>query len=327
MGKLNLGVIGAGYWGKKIIQEYTLLAKQDPYVGLLGACDILEGNLECCRKNFGVPCVTQRYEELISLPEVGAVHICTPNETHYQICRDALEAGKHVLLEKPMTLDSREAYELQRLAEKKDLILSVGHIFRFSNALKKTRSLIEEGSLGEIFYLRLQWTAHMPPFYDRDIITDLAPHPFDILNFLLDRWPAKITCKARSCRPETREEVAYITSEFDNDLLGQMELSWLAPEKIREVTVVGSEKVVRVDCLSQEVVVSQGGMSCSLDVERNNTIAAELQHFIGRIQNNDAEDEAANRCSGTVGAHVVRLLEASRRSLEADRTIRVKIGS
>src|SRR3990170_2665928 len=130
MRKINVGVVGAGYWGKKIVSEYMQLAKQDSHVGLQTVCDHLEENLKCCEV-YSIPCLTKFHKEAVSSPEVDVINICTPNETHYEICREALEAGKHVLVEKPMTLSSAEAYELVELAHKQNLVLSVGHIYRF----------------------------------------------------------------------------------------------------------------------------------------------------------------------------------------------------
>jgi len=316
-------VIGAGYWGKKVIGEYARLAKENSDLRLFEVCDLSKENLEYCSTNFGVAYLTRNYKEVLKSPEVDAVNICTPNETHYQICREALECGKHVLVEKPMTLSSLEAYELVELAQKRNLVLSVGHIFRFNNALREVRRLIKEGFLGQIFSLRLRWTTLMKPIEGRDIITDLAPHPLDILNFLLDMSPIKITCRAKAYRRKRLEETALIMAEFENEIMAQIELSWLLPGKTREVTVIGSERAVRVDCSTQNVDVFEEDRSYRLNVQRNNTIEAELRHFIECIQNCGLNNDFTVENSGVKGAQVVKLLEAARSSLEEDRTVSV----
>ena len=126
---VNVAVIGAGYWGKKVISEYLALAKDDPSTSLLRVCDVQDQNLRHCGEVFQFPKdqLENSYKELLHSSDVDAVHICTPNETHYQICREALMAGKHVLLEKPMTLNSRQAFELMNLAEKEKLVLQESH--------------------------------------------------------------------------------------------------------------------------------------------------------------------------------------------------------
>jgi UDP-N-acetylglucosamine 3-dehydrogenase len=325
MHKLNVAVIGVGYWGKKIVSEYSQLTKRNSSVSLHAVCDFSEENLTFCERNCHVPYVTKYHKEVIACPEIDAVHICTPNETHYEICREALEAGKHVLVEKPMTLNCGEAFKLLDLARAKDLILSVGHIFRFNNALQKVRSLVEDRYFGDLFWLKLQWTTLMRPIQDVDIITDLAPHPFDILNFILDLWPLKITCKAKAYRREKLEETAHIIVEFKKNLMANIELSWLSPGKVREVSLMGSKGFAKIDCLAQEVEAFENGHFYNIPIERNNTIKTELEHFIRCIRNNDAMNkEYSNRNSGLLGANVVRLLEVARRSVEEERTERVE---
>lgn len=325
MRKINIGVIGVGYWGKKIVHEYVQLGKQNSLVNLHAVCDLLEDNLKY-GENYGIPYMTKYHKEMIFSPNVDAVNVCTPNETHYQICREALEAGKHVLVEKPMTLSSSEAYELVELARKQNLVLSVGHIFRFNNALRMTRDLIKNGFFGDVFYLKLRWTTLMPPIEGRDIITDLAPHPFDILHFLLGEWPLKITCKAKAYRREKLEEMAYVVAEFRNNVMGHVELSWLSPGKTREVCVMGSNRFAKIDCLSQDVKVFENNGFHDVYVKRNNTIEEELEHFIYCVQNNSVVNNSyLNESSGVLGAHVVRLLEITRKSVEEERTESVDI--
>jgi len=325
MRKINIGVVGVGYWGKKIVHEYVQLGKQNSLVDLHAVCDLLEDNLKYC-ENYAIPNMAKYHKEVTFSPDVDAVNVCTPNETHYQICREALEAGKHVLVEKPMTLSSAEAYELVGLAHKQNLVLSVGHIFRFNNALRMIRDLIKNGFFGDVFYLKLQWTTLMPPIEGRDIITDLAPHPFDILHFLLGEWPLKITCKAKAYRREKLEEMAYIVAELRNNVMAHVELSWLSPGKTREVDVMGSKRCASIDCLSQDVKVFENDGFRDVYVKRNNTIEEELEHFVYCVQNNSVvNNRYLNESSGLLGAHVVRLLEIARKSVEEEKTESVDI--
>ena len=155
MDKLNVGVIGVGYWGKKIASEYALLSKTDPSVNLLGVCDVFEDNLKFCKEKYGVSYLAKTPDEILLNPEIDAVHICTPSVTHYDICKEALNQGKHVTLEKPMTLDSHEAIKLVDLALEKNRVLSVGHIFRFDAAIMKAKTLIENNWFGDLYWMKL----------------------------------------------------------------------------------------------------------------------------------------------------------------------------
>jgi len=321
---VNVAVIGAGYWGKKVIREYLQLDRSDPRVNLLMVCDLKDENLRCCNEEFHISKkkLVRDHKEVLASNDVDAVHICTPNETHHQICKEALGAGKHVLLEKPMALHAKHAWELVGIAESKHLILQVGHIFRFNNALKMMRDLIAQDYLGDLYYLKLQWTTLMPSPLNRDIIFDLGPHPIDILNYLLKKWPIKVNCKARAYRRKLLEEMAYITMEFDGNLMAHIELSWLQPGKVRQATIIGSERSASVDCINQSIGIYENGdgEAFNLDVTRNNTILDEVSHFVGSILGKKNSNNP-----GPVGARNVAILESLKRSLERERTVKIDL--
>ena len=324
MDKMNIAVIGVGYWGKKIASEYALMSKTDPNVNLLGVCDVFDDNLKYFKEKYDVPYLAKTPEEILSNPEIDAVHICTPSVTHYDICKEALNHGKHVTVEKPMTLNSLEAIKLVDLAQEKNLVLSVGHIFRFDGAIEKVKSLVENNWFGDLYWMKLTWTAMMPPMNGRDIITDLAPHPFDILNFLTNEWPTKITCVAKAHRKGQKEETAHITSEFANNMIAHIEISWLHPEKIREVQVMGSNRFAKIDCGTQKITAYENEHFFDLPVERSNTINGELSHFIRCIREGRASNDTfLNKNNGLVGANVVKLLEVTRTAMENGRTEQV----
>jgi predicted dehydrogenase/predicted transcriptional regulator len=312
MKPVRLAVIGAGYWGKKLVYEYTAAQCNRGNVHLAGVCDPSPAARLFCKEKFSVndKLLTDNAEDLIANSKISAVHIATPNQTHYPFAKMALEAGKDVLVEKPMTLDSREAYELVDLAASRELVLHVGHIFRFNSALNKARAILNKGSVGKIFYARIQWTDSQY-FPDRDIIFDLGPHPVDVLNQLLDSWPTQVSGFARSYRnSKDHDEIAYGLTEFDNGVFAHMELSWLHPRKVREASIVGSEGALIVDCLHQRLTLYSGGSSTEVHVEANNTIESEISWFI---------DCVGRRCpdveSGLIGARTVEVLEAMRKSM------------
>jgi len=321
---VNVAVIGAGYWGKKVLREYLQLARSDSKVNLLMVCDLQDENLRYCNKEFHILAknLTKEYKEVVGSNDVDAVHICTPNETHYQMCKEALSADKHVLLEKPMALHAKHAWELVGIAESRGLILQVGHIFRFNNALKMMRDLIAHDYFGDLYYLKLQWTTLMPSPLNRDIIFDLGPHPVDIVNYLLKKWPTKVACRARAYRRELLEELAYITMEFDGKLMAHIELSWLQPGKVRQATIIGSERSASVDCINQSIGIYENGDGdrFNLDVIRNNTILDEVSHFVESILGGKNSNNL-----GSVGAKNVAVLESLRKSLGKERTVEIDL--
>jgi len=309
---VSVGIIGAGYWGTKLIGEYLSAQQKAGNVRLVKVCDVSLSRLLACEEKFSLHygTFTQKFEEVMENPKISAVHIAAPNQTHYALTKMALEAGKDVLVEKPMTLSSREAYELVDLASAKGRVLHVGHIFRYNSALHSACQLLQEKRLGRVFYVRIQWT-DQAFFPDRDIIFDLGPHPVDVLNQLLQDWPAQVSGFARGYRGEgDKEEVAYGIAEFHDHAFAHIELSWLHPKKVREVTVVGSEATLLVDCLDQKVIiVNQQGRE-EFPVTANNTIEAEINHFINRVLRRETSAE-----SGMIGAQTVEVLETIRSSM------------
>ena len=324
--EVKVSVVGAGYWGKKVISEYLALAKENHNVSLSHICDIQEANLLHCSEFFHTPKsrLLRSYDELLDLDQIDAIHICTPNKTHYKFCKQALMAGKNVLLEKPMTLSSRQAFELLGLAKKEGAVLQVGYIFRFNNALREVRKLIREKFFGDLYYLRLQWTTLMLPTPKRDIIFDLGPHPIDIINFLLDTWPAQVTCKARAYTRKALPETVYATVELEKLVIANIELSWLQPGKERRVDIIGAERCATIDCLNQNVIIYQnhGKKDYRINIQKNNTILTEVKHFIDRIS-----EDIKSVNSGLVGPMNVLVLENFKKSMAQNRTIKIDLSN
>ena len=319
---LNLAVIGAGYWGRKVTTEYLELAKVDPKFTLAYVCDLVESNLDYCKNALHLDAtkLSSDYEAILKSPDIDAVHICTPNETHYKFGLQSLKSEKNVLIEKPMALTSKHAYDMVAAAESRHLCLQVGHIYRFNNAIRKIRELIAEKYFGDLYYLKMQWTIRMASPLGRDIIFDLGPHPVDIMHFLLEKWPVKVSCSANSYRRPSLEEVAYFNLDFGEKLMAHVELSWLQPEKTRELNIIGSVKSAKVDCLKQTIRIFEENEenNFSLDVSANNTIFDEVSHFVKSIR-----DESNHKNPGNVGAGNIAVLQSLQKSLEQEKLIRV----
>jgi len=191
--RVNVAVVGLGYWGSKLAREYLELSKERRDVRLTALVDVSKDKLSNAVSNMNLlkSMLHTDYSELLKNSAVDVVHIATPSETHFKIASEFLEAGKHVLLEKPMTVNQKDASKLARMAENSDSILSVGHIFRFNNALMVAKELINDRVLGDPYYAELRWVADLNPPPRRNIIFDLAPHPVDIVNCLFDEWPSR----------------------------------------------------------------------------------------------------------------------------------------
>jgi len=310
--KIKIGVIGAGRWGKKHVDEYAKMNNVD----LSWVSDLRQENLQLCKEKYNVTHLTEDYHELLS-SDVDAVSVCTVNEQHFDVCRDALQAGKHVLVEKPLTLSSKTSKELVKIAKNNKRLLAVGHIFRFNNALIETKKRIQNNFFGDIYYLRLQWTALIYPDKPLDIIVDMMPHTFDIMNFLLDSWPTKITCFSKGFRNKKLDDTAYILCEFPHNVMTHTEISWTLPEKIRQVDLIGSKRCAKIQCLDQKVRIFENDESeQSLQIQPNNTLKDELSHFVNAIEQGSFVSN-----DGELGAKVVELIEHTQTSLKKAKTI------
>jgi len=324
MGRLNIAVIGAGYWGRKVIAQILDLARTGDDVNLYSVTDSSPIALEQCRKEFGSLNYRLDYRELLLDPKVSAVHLCSPNQTHFGIAAEFLRAGKNVLVEKPLAMKSREADELVRLARERGRVLCTGHVHRFNNGVRALRRLMASGILGDIYYLRLKWTGFLAVQNNREVITDLGPHPFDICNNLLETWPRKISCRGRGYRSSAGYEMASIYAEHSGGYDAGIELSWLDMEKHRDVWVVGSDGTAELDCIEQRLVLHRKGAVERVMVVPNNTLREEILHFARCIEYNSSTEHYPNRADGILGANVVRVLETTKKSLEEERTIQVE---
>jgi len=309
-------VIGAGRWGKKHIDEYSKMKD----VEILGVSDLSKENLKLCKEKYNISNVSTDYNDVLS-SDVEAVSICTSNETHFKVCKEALLADKHVLVEKPLTLQSKKAYELVNIAKKSNRLLAVGHLFRYNNAINEVKKLVENKFFGDLYYLRFQWTIQwMPQIYpdkQLDIVVDMMPHLFDIMNYLTGLWPKKITCFGKDFIKKDLEDTAFIICELPNNIMTHSEISWTLPEKVREVDVIGSKACAKIQAVSQKVIVFEGSNEGrKLSIKKNNTLDDELRHFVDAIKNNLFVSN-----NGEIGAKTVELVESTRKSLELKKTI------
>ena len=281
---MNVGVIGVGYWGKKVVGEYLDLVTEG-VIDSVGICDAREDILNMYKNNDNVNLIEKDYKKFVRDDCIDAVHICVNNNNHYMVANEALQHETNVLLEKPMTTTSREAYKLLELSAQHGLILQVGHIFRFANVIRKAKELIEKNYFGNKYYLTMKWTTLMDPMEGVDIIWDLLPHPLDMLHFLTGEWPRDWQVLSRAYRRKTPSEMAFIHFIYD-DFIADIELSWITPERKRIMEIIGSERSAKIECVKQNMYIFEGNnKDFDMEIKDNNTIREEALNFINSIKN------------------------------------------
>ena len=301
---MNVGVIGVGHWGIKHVDEYIQLGYN------VMIWDKSKEKIKNCKERFDTVEV-KNLETILNEKEVTCVSICTPNDTHYDIASKCLIAKKHVFLEKPISTNIDDANKLIELSERNNVILQVGHIYRFNNSVQKARELINNFELGHIYSVNFSWTNFESVFNDRGIILDLGIHPVDIIDNIFCGDYENIKCRGWGFRQKNTEfaiiNYKLITSE-NKSIFVNIELSWLNPLRKREMIVIGSEKTLQVDCVNQKISLID---NISKDIEEipitsNNTIRDELEFFINSCKKN--QYISAPYPNGSIAKHVLEIV-------------------
>jgi protoporphyrinogen oxidase/predicted dehydrogenase len=247
---IRIGLVGLGYWGPNLARN---LAESSAFE-ITHLCDLQAAAVGAMQRRYtGVPGTT-RYEELLRDDDLDAVAIATPVSTHYQLAKAALEAGKHVFVEKPLAASSAEVGRLIEAADERDRVLMPGHTFLYSPAVTTIKDLIDRGELGEIYFIsssRVNLGLHQP---DVSVVWDLGPHDFSILRYWFGTLPAEVAALSRGCVLPEVPDVCFINMRYPSGAVAHVELSWLAPSKLRRTAIVGSKKMVVYDDTSTEPV-------------------------------------------------------------------------
>jgi len=247
---VRTAVVGLGYWGPNLIRNLNELEEAE----LRWICDLDQSRLDTFGRRYPTVSRTRDFADLLADPELEAVAIATPVSTHYPLALAALEAGKHVFIEKPLAASVAQGEELATIATDRGLTLMPGHTFLYSPPVNMIRDLIAGGELGDIYFIsmsRVNLGLHQS---DVSVAWDLGPHDFSILRFWLDETPSHLSAMSRSCIVPTIPDIAFINLEYQQGAIAHVELSWLAPSKLRRTTVVGSRKMVVYDDVSNEPV-------------------------------------------------------------------------
>ena len=247
---LGIGVVGLGYWGPNLVRNLA----EAPAFDLAFLCDVRPKPLDALSRRYpGVPCTTD-FEEMLADESLDAVAIATPVSTHFSLAMAALNAGKNVFVEKPLAASSEEVEQLTAVAKENGLVLMPGHTFLYSPAVTTIKALIDSGELGEIYFIsssRVNLGLHQP---DVSVVWDLGPHDFSILRYWLDALPLEVSAVSRSCLLPDVPDVSFINLRYPSGTVAHVELSWLAPSKLRRTAIVGSEKMVVYDDAANEPV-------------------------------------------------------------------------
>jgi predicted dehydrogenase len=334
---VRVAVVGLGYWGPNLVRNLHEVEDAHPAV----VCDLRPEALASISRRYPAVETTTDFARVIADPAIDAVAIATPVSTHFELAARALEAGKHVFVEKPLAASSDEVLELIELADHHDLTLMPGHTFLYSPPVNMIRSLIETGELGDIYFIstsRVNLGLHQS---DVSVAWDLGPHDFSILRYWLEESPSHISALSRGCVIPDIPDVAFIDLEFPSGTVSHVELSWLAPSKLRRTTVVGSRKMVVYDDTSNEPVrvfdsgvllkdpttfgeyhlTYRTGDIVSPNLEVAEPLRLELEDFTRAILTGSTP-----RSSREVGLDVVRMIEAVDASLELDGA-KVEVGA
>jgi predicted dehydrogenase len=323
---IRFGVIGYGYWGPNIVRNLRGLDSTQ----VVAICDKSEVALRRAKQAFPGVHVTHDASELLSSPDIDAIAVITPVWTHFELAKSALKNGKHVFVEKPFTSTSAQAEELINLAEQKNLQIMVDHTFLFTGAVKKIRQLIDDNTLGKLYYYD-STRVNLGLFqHDVNVIWDLAPHDLSIVDYLIGERPEAIVATGEK-HLNGLTDVAYLTAYFPDNVIAHINVNWLSPVKVRTTLIGGEKKMVvwndlevdekikvydrGVNMSSREGVYNllvsyRSGDMWSPKIEAIEALKAELSYFVDCIHSGDSPIN-----DGMAGLRVVRILEAAEESL------------
>ena len=325
---IKIGIIGYGYWGPNLVRNFVEMRGAE----VSGVADLDRTKLASVQRRFPALTVTTDFQELINDPAIDAIAVATPVSSHFQLGMAVLKAGKHLWLEKPMTETSLQAVQLVNEAERRRRVLMVDHTFIYTGAVRRMMDIIRSGELGQVYYydsIRVNLGLFQR---DVNVISDLGVHDFSILDCLLGEHPVAVSASGINHFPGTPENLAYITLFYDSGIIAHVNVSWLAPVKVRQILVGGSKKMITYDDLqpSEKVKIYDKGISFTDDpqqiyqmrvgyrtgdmwaprLEGNEALRVAGEHFVDCIANG-----ATPRTGGHLGLRVVELIEAATSSM------------
>jgi predicted dehydrogenase len=330
---VTVGVVGCGYWGPNLIRN--LRQSQDCQLKLI--CDASEQRLQHMRRLHPGVATTTRFEDLLNDSQIEAVVIATPVRFHYEMAKACLNAGKHVFIEKPMARTVAEAEELVALADQQGLVIMVGHTFLFSPAVRRIKQIVDSGDIGEIRYISAE-RLNLGLFQkDINVAWDLAPHDISIILHLLDQTPTGVSCQGNAHVTQGIEDVTMMYLTFPRNCCAFIHNSWLDPKKVRQMTIVGSKRMIvyddtepleklrlydarvevppHYDTFAEFTYSYHHGDVYVPHIKQDEPLKLECQHFLDCVSG-----KGTPITGGRQGLEVVRILEAAGESLRRQGT-------
>jgi predicted dehydrogenase len=324
---LRLGVVGYGYWGPNLVRNFHA----QPDCRIVAICDRDSGARARAEAQYPGISIRADAAEMLAAPDIDAVAIATPVSTHYALARQALDHGKHVFVEKPLTAAADEAEDLIARAERGRRVIAVDHTFLFTGAVRKIKELVDQGALGRLYYYD-STRVNLGLFqHDVNVIWDLAPHDFAIIDHILGLQPELVVATGQA-HLNGHEDLAYITLYFPNDVIAHVNVNWLSPLKVRTTLLGGDRKMlvwndlepaekVKIYDKGVEITNQQGiydllvsyrsGDMWAPQIEGGEALQREVRHFLDCIATGQRPVN-----DGAAGLRVVRILEAAQRSIE-----------
>lgn len=325
---MNVAIIGYGYWGPNLVRNFSAVNE----CKLTYVSDFRPERLALVSKTYPSVKVTTNPDDILLSPDVDAVVIATPVFAHYTLAKKALENGKHVLIEKPMTATVKEAEELINLAEQKGLTLMVDHTFLYTGAIKKMKQLIDDKTIGNIQYFdssRINLGLFQP---DVNVLWDLAPHDISILLYLIKGKPYSVNATGISHTKNGIENIAYLTVNYTNDFIAHFSCSWTSPVKLRTMLIGGDKKMLVFNDLepSEKIKIYDTGYNYKTDEEKNRLLVDYRTGdvYIPKIEMKEALwgmaddfvksilNHSTPVSSAELGLDVIKILEASQQSIK-----------
>jgi predicted dehydrogenase len=325
--RIGVGIVGCGYWGPNLVRNLVEIRRSGP----LTICDLKPERLVKLKQRYSNIATTTSYRDLLNSPQVEAVVVATPLSTHYPLAEAALLAGKHTFVEKPFTATAAQARRLIELARERHLVLMVGHTFTYAPAVRKISELIRAGELGTVYYIsstRVNLGLHQK---DVSVIWDLAPHDLSMLFTWLGEAPIQVSAVGRDYVQPGIPDVAFVDLVFGSGAIAHVQVSWLAPSKLRNTTIVGSRRMIVYDDTEnfEKVKIFDKGVAYrdpqsfgefQLSYRSGDIISPALDTFEPlQAEMEDFLDSIAlgrrPQSDGEAGLNVVRVLEAAEQSI------------
>lgn len=326
---MKVAVIGVGYWGPNLVRNFL----NNKEVSEIYCFDIDAKRLNNIYQQFPVVKLVDSYEDILKNPKINGVCIATPASTHYPLAKMAIEHNKHILVEKPFTVNIQQAKALLELCEQKKLKLVVDHIFMYNGAVRKIKEIIDSKEIGKILYFDAV-RVNLGLFqHDVNVLWDLATHDISIMLYLINKKPKAVSAIGVS-HYNTTEDIAYLTVFFDDNCIAHFHVNWLAPVKIRRILIGGSQKMILYDDMEtiEKIKVYDKGVDIKTKegiyktliqyrtgdmyapkFDTTEPLACLIKDFIEAIKNGTEP-----LSSGTIGLEVVKILTAAQKSLKND---------